>query len=145
MKGALVDTGFLVALFRRKDRLSAAAREHLRAYTYALATVTPVITETCFFLDPAGKSNLLEWVIRGGITVADVPVEAYRDIKAHIGKYADRDIDFADAALLWFATVSGCHSILTVDVGDFSVYRLKGNKRFDVVSWMGEKATPTRK
>ena len=52
MLGALVDTGFLVALFRRRDRLRSAAREHLQAHTYGLATVTPVIVETSFFLDP---------------------------------------------------------------------------------------------
>jgi predicted nucleic acid-binding protein len=75
--GALVDTGFLVALFRTNDRLRAAAREHLKAHTYRLATVAPVIVETCFFLDPRGKSNLLEWAARGAITVADVPVDAY--------------------------------------------------------------------
>ena len=69
MTGALVDTGFLVALFRRSDRLRAAAREHLRAHTYGLATVAPVIVETCFFLDPRGKAELLEWVVRGGLAV----------------------------------------------------------------------------
>jgi predicted nucleic acid-binding protein len=134
--GALVDTGFLVALFRRNDRLRAAARDHLRERTYQLATVAPVIVETCFFLDPRGKSDLLEWTIRGGLTVADVPVDAYPDIKALIGKYADRDIDFTDAALIWFAAASGCRSILTVDERDFGVYRLKGNQRFDVVTWI---------
>jgi hypothetical protein len=28
-----------------------------------------------------------------------------------------------------------CRSILTVDERDFDVYRLKGDKRFDVVAW----------
>ncbi|HYH43360.1 MAG TPA: PIN domain-containing protein [Burkholderiales bacterium] len=138
MNGALVDTGYLVALFRRSDRLGAAARAHLRAHTFRLATVSPVIVETCFFLDPVGKTSLLEWAVRGGLAVADVPVAAYPDIKALIGKYADREMDFADAALVWFAAVSGCRSILTVDESDFSVYRVKGNKRFDVLPWMAQ-------
>ena len=141
MTGALVDTGFLVALFRRNDRLRAPAREHLRAHTYRLATVTPVIVETCFFLDPTGKCNLLEWVVRGGLTVVEIPLDAYREIKVLIGKYADRDMDFADAALVWFAAASGCRSILTVDESDFGVYRLKGNKRFDVLPWIPPKGS----
>lgn len=135
MTGALVDTGFLVALFSRRDRLRRAARDHLAAHTYPLATVAPVIVETFFFLDARGKADLLEWILREGLTVAELPRDAYREIKAIVLKYADRDIDFADAALIWFAGVSGCRSILTVDERDFNVYRLKGNKRFDVVMW----------
>jgi predicted nucleic acid-binding protein len=134
--GALVDTGFLVALFRRSDRLRDAAREHLRAHTYPLATVAPVIVETCFFLDPQRKADLLEWVLRGGLAVTEMPVAAYADLKTVIGKYADRDIDFTDAALIWLATQIGCRRILTVDERDVGVDRLNGNKRFEVVPWM---------
>ncbi len=136
MTGALVDTGFLVSLFRRSDRLRSAARAYLASHTHGLATVTPVIVETCFFLDPRGKADLLEWILRGGLAISEVPVDAYADVKVLILKYADRDIDFTDAALVWFAAASGCRSILTVDERDFAVYRLKGNKRFDVLTWM---------
>lgn len=139
MTGALVDTGFLVALFRRSDVLRAAAREYLRQHTHPLVTVSAVIVEACFFLDAAAKANLLEWALRGGVTVADVPVDAYSDIKTLIAKYADRDVDFTDAALVWFAGMAGCRSILTVDAGDFAIYRLKGNRRFDVVPWTDER------
>jgi hypothetical protein len=72
---------------------------------------------------------------RGGIAVAELPPDAYRDIKTLVLKYADRDIDFAYAALIWFAGASGCWSILTVDERDFSVCRVKGNERFDVIGW----------
>ena len=137
MTGTLVDTGFLVALFSRRDRLRRAARNHLQAHTYPLATIGPVIVETSFFLNARSKAGLLEWVLRGGLAVAELPLEAYREIKTIVLKYADRDIDFTDAALIWFAGVSGCRGILTVDERDFSVYRLKGNKRFEVIEWQG--------
>jgi predicted nucleic acid-binding protein len=52
-----------------------------------------------------------------------------------LDKYADQDIDFADAALVWLANRMGERSILTVDTTDFSIYRLKGSKRFEVISW----------
>lgn len=137
MTGTLVDSGFLIALFRRRDRLHRAARNHLQAHTYPLVTVAPVVVETSFFLPARGKADLLESILRGGMAVAELPQDAYREIKAIVLKYADRDIDFADAALIWFAGVSGCRSILTVDERDFSVYRLKGNKRFEVIGWQG--------
>jgi predicted nucleic acid-binding protein len=135
MIAVIADTGFLVALFRRNDRLRAAAREHLRKHTYPLVTVAPVIVETCFFLDPRGKSELLQWVQRGGLAVVEAPVEAYAEIEALILKYADHDIDFADAALIWFARTNNQRRILTVDEKDFAVYRIKGAKRFDIVPW----------
>jgi predicted nucleic acid-binding protein len=136
--GALVDTGFLVALFRRNDSLRSAAREYLRQHTHPLATVSPVIVESCFFLDPRAQGDLLEWVIRGALAVADVPPDAYPELKVTIAKYAGRDLDFADAALVWFAAATGCRKILTVDERDFELVRIKGNKRFEIVSWTNE-------
>ena len=145
MTGALVDTGFLVALFRRGDRLRSAARNYLREHTHPLATVTPVVSETCFFLDVRAKADLLEWVVRGGMSVVDVPADGFAAIRATFLKYADRELDFADAALVWLASVSGCRRVLTVDAGDFQVLRVKGNRRFDVVAWMARVSLARRK
>ena len=131
----LVDTGFLVALFRRRDKLRAAARRFLTASRAPLATVAPVIVETCFFLTAAEKQDLLEWAKRGALAVHDVPMDAYQKLSWLIGKYADRDPDFTDMVLVWFALQSGCHRILTVDAGDFEVYRGRSGKRFDVLPW----------
>ncbi|MGP1667084.1 MAG: hypothetical protein ACTS5I_14515, partial [Rhodanobacter sp.] len=100
-----------------------------------LVTAAPVIVETCFFLDAAGKGRLLEWAQRGALAVVEVPVSAYPDIGTIIRKYADRNIDFADAALVWLANHTGMHDILTVDEADFSVYRLKGGRRFALLKW----------
>lgn len=135
MSRVLVDSGFLVAMFRRTDRLRAAARDYLRDHAHPLMTPSAVIVETCFFLDARGKTELLQWVRRGGLAVAEVPVAAYSDIETVIGKYADRNIDFTDAAIVWFAGATACRRILTVDERDFSVYRLKGGKRFEVIPW----------
>ena len=136
MTSVLVDTGFLVSLFRPADRLRAQARECLQANRHPLVTAVPVIVETSFFLDAAGKGRLLEWAQRGALSVADVPVSAYTEIGNIIRKYADRKIDFADATLVWLANHTGMRDILTVDEADFSVYRLKGGKRFGLVKWM---------
>jgi uncharacterized DUF497 family protein len=52
----LVDTGFLVALYIRGDTLHQAALAYLRQNQLPLQTASPVIVETCFFLDALGKS-----------------------------------------------------------------------------------------
>lgn len=135
MSGVIVDTGFLVPLFRPAERLRASARGFLRNNTHQLLTVTPVIVETCFFLDPDGKVRLLEWIHRGAVSVAEVPTAAYPDIRTLVRKYADHDIDFADAAIIWLAEKTGCQAVLTVDVRDFSFFRLGKGKRFELVKW----------
>ena len=135
MKGALVDTGFLVSLFRPADKLRTQARAWLMGNRQALVTAAPVIVETCFFLDAQGKGRLLEWAQRGALSVVEVPVGAYAEIGALFRKYADREVDFADASLVWLANQTGVREILTVDKADFSVYRLKGSKGFQQVKW----------
>ena len=136
MDSLIADTGFLVALGRRGDPLHESARAFLRDYSGKLVTAAPVIVETSFFLESPGKLRLLEWVQNGGLAVAEVPVPAYADLSATIRKYADRDIDFADAALVWLANETGLREILTADESDFSVYRLKAGKRFNLLKWM---------
>lgn len=135
MTGVLVDTGFLVSLFRPADRLRKQARECMVANRQTLITAVPVIVETCFFLDTDAKGRLLQWVQRGALTVADVPVSAYAEINIILRKYVNRKIDFADAALVWLANQTGIRGILTVDESDFALFRLKGGKRFELLRW----------
>lgn len=78
---------------------------------------------------------MLEWVQRSGLDAAGWPVSAYPQVDAIIATYADRDIDVADAALIWLAIKTGVRAILTIDIKDFAVCRLTGAKRFDVIDW----------
>ena len=47
-------------------------------------------------------------------------------------KYADLPMDLADASLLWLAQQTGVQGILTIDLKDFSVYRLANGKALTV-------------
>ncbi len=44
-----------------------------------------------------------------------------------------REMDFADASLYWLAAEIGVVDILTIDVADFSRYRLPDGRGFNVV------------
>ena len=136
MDRLIADTGFLVAFGRASDPLHPKAAAFLRNYAGSLVTVAPVIVEISFFLTPQAKLRLVGWIASGGLAVVDVPASSYPDLGATIAKYADRDIDFADAALVWLANQSGLRGILTTDESDFAIYRLKGGKRFELVSWL---------
>ena len=135
MANVIVDTGFLVALGRKSDPLHAAASAFFPRETGPLITVSPVIVETCYFLDAEAKIQLLDLAQSPRLRTLELPVDAYSEVGAAIRKYADRDIDFADAALIWLANRTGIRRILTVDTGDFGVYRLTGGKRFELVKW----------
>ncbi len=135
MARLVVDTGFLVALYRRRDPLHAGALEFLCENRAPLVTAAPVIVESCYFLHTTAKVELLDWVAKGGLTVADVPVEAYPVLARLLRRYATLDLDLADAALVWLADLLGEHRILTVDERDFSALRLKGKRRFELVRW----------
>jgi len=135
----LVDSGFLVALGIRRDSRHEAAKAWLRDSGAPLLVPAPVVAESCYFFSPQAKGELLRWVAEGrGLRMLDIPATAHGEIAAIIGKYADRDPDFADAALVWAANTVRCARILTVDRADFEVYRLQGGKRFHIVDWQGD-------
>lgn len=135
MTPVLVDTGFLVALFEPTDALAASAAQYLKEHRHPLVGTTATVVETCFFLPPRAKADLLAWIRRGGMSVLEVPAVAYAQLEATLRKYADQEIDFADAALVWLAGETGATRILTVDRRDFGIFRLKGGRRFDLIDW----------
>jgi predicted nucleic acid-binding protein len=67
--------------------------------------------------------------------VLDLPVSAYPKVGEILARYADLDPDFTDAAIVWLAEKCGCRAILTVDVRDFSVFRLQKGRRFELLKW----------
>ena len=61
-----------------------------------------------------------------------VLVAVYARIAALLRKYADLDPDWADVSLVWLAETAGITRIATLDITDFSVYRIHGRKRFEL-------------
>lgn len=130
-----MDSGFLVAYGKKHDSLHTKADRFLAKYHGALFTVSAVIVETCFHFNAGAKRELLEWVGEGSLSVVEVPVAAYPELSALVGRYADHDVDFADAALVWLAEQSGIRGILTTDRRDFRSFRLKNGKHFELIDW----------
>jgi predicted nucleic acid-binding protein len=135
MRAVLADSGFLVALGIRRDPRHQAAKTFLAGYKGEIIVPGPVVVESCFFLSVAGRIRLLDWIAKDRTRLADLPSPAYADIGTIIARYADLEPDFTDAAIVWLADKTACRAILTVNTRDFSIYRLKGGKRFEVVKW----------
>jgi uncharacterized protein len=122
---AIADTGYLVALLRREDQHHAWATGVAGQLTLPLLTCEPVLAETAFHL--RSSVHVLALLHRGAVRVAF-------DCTKHLGhlhdlatRYQERRPDLADLCLIRMSELYPQHTVLTVDVDDFRVYRR--NKR----------------
>jgi len=69
----------------------------------------------------------------GAITVGPIAARDMASLEAMMNKYADRPMDFSDATLVHLARRESLTTIFTIDVADFSTYRIDGRKRFRIV------------
>lgn len=137
MARVLVDTGAVVALVNRADRNHSAATDWFASYRGSLLTTEAVITETAYVLaaSRAHQQAALLWFERAraaGLLQVD-PVVDYAALDAIIGRYCRLPCDYADATLIALAEQTGVTVIATIDQRDFSVYRVRGRKRFRIV------------
>jgi predicted nucleic acid-binding protein len=126
----LLDTGVLVALLDKADPRHKAASQWLSERHASLHTVEPVLTEAAFFLPYHERAAVAEFVTVARVAVHAPEVAAYRRIGAILRKYTDLRTDWADASLVWAAEDTGIHHIATLDVRDFSAYRIHGRSKF---------------
>ncbi len=127
-----MDTGVLVSLFDRLDPHHEAVANWMARNVSALLTVAPVLSETAFFLPARLRAALAGLAARGVLQVHHPDASGYARIAQLFGKYADQDPDWAALELVWLAEATGIRRIATLDVVDFSVYRIHGRKRFEL-------------
>lgn len=128
----LVDTGVLVALFDRLDAHHDRVQAWMANSDATLLTVAPVLSETAFFLPARLRVALAGLAARGVLQVHHPDASGYARMAQLFQKYGDQDPNWADLELVWLAETTGIHRIATLDVGDFSVYRIHGRKRFEL-------------
>ena len=137
MARVLVDTGAVVALVNRADRHHAAAADWFASYRGSLLTTEAVITETACVLaaSRAHQRAALLWFERARLAglLHVVPVDDYAALDAIIARYSRLPCNYADATLVALAEQTGVTVIATIDQRDFSVYRVRGRKRFRIV------------
>lgn len=137
MARALVDTGAIVALFNRNDPHHDDAARWFKGFRGQLLTTEAVVTETAYVLaaSPVHRRAALAWVGRGraaGLLRVE-PVSDHSMVSKILDRYADLPCDYADATLIELAERTGIAAIATIDQRDFSIYRLRGRKRFRIL------------
>ncbi len=124
MKG-IADTGFLVAFANRNDSYHAWAVSIATGITEPLLTCEAVLAETAFHLQSVPL--VLSMVSEGLVELAFDCQSQLSQLAALANRYADRHPDLADLCLIRMSELFPRHSVITVDRGDFRIYRR--NKR----------------
>lgn len=73
--------------------------------------------------------DFLQWVLRGGVTLADITTEDLLRIIELTEKYSDLTMDFADASLIVLCERMKIGYIASIDK-DFGIYRTHDKKAF---------------
>jgi uncharacterized protein len=124
MKG-IADTGFVVAFGSHTDRHHSWALDIARGLVEPLLTCEAVLAESAFHL---GSTSYVLRLVRDGLVEVGFRCEDnWEQLSALAARYADRNPDLADLCLIRMSELYPRHTVITVDQGDFRVYRR--NKR----------------
>lgn len=126
----IVDAGPLVAILNRHDSQHAVCHKQGLDLPRPLLTTWPVITEAAWLLrkTPSGVSALLRMVAEGLLDCYSLDATTAKWMDEILLKYADQNIQLADASLLYVAEKEEIDSIFTLDRRDFLLFRLAGNR-----------------
>ena len=135
MNLALIDTGPMVALFDAGD-IAHSHYTELLAQNWRLTTTWPCLVEVCHFLGANTVQRFLRWVSEGGVVVYPVDISNLPDLAELMACYTHpprTEMDLADASLVWLAQDTNTLNVMTMDVRDFSRYRLPDGRSFEIL------------
>jgi uncharacterized protein len=127
----LADTGPLVALFDPADADHERCTERLRAIEEPLITTVPVLTEAFHLLRPGsrGAHGLMRFVAEEGLGLWYLDDGSLGRAFSLMQRYADAQMDLADASLVVAAETLRLRKVFTLDRRDFHIYRiLRGHR-----------------
>jgi predicted nucleic acid-binding protein len=129
VKTVFIDTGPLVALFRRRDQFHQWVKTVLSEDEFKFITCEPVLTETLFLTnnDPAAV-NAISGMMDDNLLEVKSALSLFKTEVFHLmQKYHDQNTSLADISLLALYNDNDEVSLLTTE-SDFLVYRdSKGN------------------
>jgi predicted nucleic acid-binding protein len=130
---SLIDTGPMVALFDPRDFGHRHYTGLLAEGRWRLTTTWPCVVEVTHLLGHREVQRFLRWVSEGGLVVYPLDVSDLPDLADLMARYTApprTEMDLADASLVWLAQDINTLNIMTMDVRDFSRYRLPDGRVF---------------
>jgi predicted nucleic acid-binding protein len=132
MRNLLFDTGPFVALLDASEKNHERCVEFFEEFRGQLFTTEPVLTEVLYLLGPSIKSqkNGIEFILKGGAILVPQSMSSLKRGLELMEKYKDVPMDFADSTLVALGEEMEITEIFTLDIKDFSTYRMHGKKAF---------------
>ncbi|WP_027404802.1 type II toxin-antitoxin system VapC family toxin [Aphanizomenon flos-aquae] len=130
----ILDTGVLVAYFRKSDRFHQWAVTQWRQVDLPVFTCDAVISEACFlFRDlPHIQQGIIELIEGNVITISfDLQGEA-SNIRHLMNRYESVPMSFANACFVRMSEQIPNSAIMTLD-SDFNIYRKNRNEEIFVI------------
>ena len=106
------------------------------AQQWSLTSTWPCITEASYLLGLPQRFACLRWVGADGLSIFPFDQSNLEGMVETMRRYTESprtEMDLADASLLWLAADTGVNRIMTLDVHDFSRYRLPDGRAFDIL------------
>lgn len=134
-RGVLVDTGPLVAILNADDQYHARCVDAAKSLRGPFLTVWPVITEATYLLRhrPRAVDRLLSRLSDDKLRLVELTAHDVDAIRAIAGRYADQGLDLADAALMHVAERERIHTVFTIDLRHFTLFRTSTGGRLDII------------
>lgn len=132
MASVLLDTGPLVALFKRNDTHHARSVAWFKSHRGPLLTTQAVITEAWHLVSESARIPLIRFTA-ATCDVCELGAVGQARILATLERFADLSMDYADATLVVLAELQRVSAIATIDVNDFTAYRLSTGRAFRLV------------
>lgn len=131
----LLDTGALVSLLDRSQRLHADCTRLLEEWRGTIVSTEAVLTEATHLLGrvKGGRQACLDFFIAGGALLIPSAEGSLRRCRKLLEEYADLPMDYADSTLVALGEELGTNLVFTTDRRDFAVYRLRGRRHFRVL------------
>lgn len=104
------------------------------SWTGEVVSTEAVLTEATHLLArvSGGATRCLDFFLQGGAILVPSSSQSLRRTRELMQKYQSLPMDFADATLVALGEDLDTGLILTTDSRDFSVYRRRGRKHFDI-------------
>ncbi len=130
----LLDTGGLVSLLDRSQRRHTEFLAFFEGWIGEVVSTEAVLTEATHLLGrvSGGAMACLDFFLKGGAILVPSSSQSLQRSRELMRKFQSLPMDYADATLVVLAEDLDTGLILTTDQRDFSVYRRRGRKRFDI-------------
>ena len=131
----IIDTGPLVALFDSSEPAHETCKVTLQAIGDDLVTSWSVLTEAFYMLEDwkTGQAKLWNIITAGAVQLYELQPLHYGRLEELMRKYSDRPMGLVDVTIVLIAESLKILTIFTLDKKDFSIYRPKHCRHFEII------------